>query len=99
MGYDEVASQRDRFVYHGFGHVKTQQSPCCFRLCQSYLQAGIVISILQWQRREPIKGVNYLLNCHNSRKFAAKVGKRFQILMQFGEFCVGLQAFLVLIRL
>jgi len=28
------------------------------------LQAGIIKSVLQWQRREPFKGAYYLLNFH-----------------------------------
>ena len=30
--------------------------PCCFRFCQSDLQAGIIKAVLQWQRRESFKG-------------------------------------------
>ena len=64
MGYNEITSGRDGFIQHSFGNVKTQQSPCCFRICQSDLQAGIIKSVLQWQRREPFKGAYYLLNFH-----------------------------------
>ena len=32
MGYNEITSGRDGFIQHSFGNVKTQQSPCCFRM-------------------------------------------------------------------
>jgi len=64
MRYDEIVTQRDRFIQHSFSNVKTQQSPCCFRFCQSDLQAGIIKAVLQWQRRESFKGAYYLLNFH-----------------------------------
>ena len=35
--------------------------PCNFRFCQSNLQAGIVKSVLQRQRREHFKGIRYIL--------------------------------------
>ena len=44
--YNQVISQCDGFIYHGFGYVQTQQSPCSFRVCQSDLQSGIVESVL-----------------------------------------------------
>ena len=68
MRYDEIVSQRDSFIQHSFGNVKTQQSPCCFRFCQSDLQAGIIKSVLQWQRRESFKGAYYFLNFHYLEK-------------------------------
>ena len=73
MRYDEVISQRYRLVYHSFGHVQTQQSPCSFRVCQSYLQSGIIKSVLQRQRREYLKGIYNFLNFHIPRKFGAKI--------------------------
>ena len=45
----------------GLGHIKTQYPPCNFRFCQSNLQAGIVKSVLQRQRREHFKGIRYIL--------------------------------------
>ena len=64
MRHNEVVSQRYGLINNGFGNVQTQQSPCCFRFCQSYLQTGIIESVLLRQRREPFKGSYYFLNFH-----------------------------------
>ena len=73
MGYDKIVTANDSFVKHSFGYVKTQQSPCSFRICQPDLQAGIIKSILQWQRRKTFKGAYNFSNFHlYDRKFAQK---------------------------
>jgi len=64
MRNNQVAIKSNSFVNHSFGYVQTQQSPCCFRICQSNLHAGIIPSVLQRQRREPFKGAYYFLNFH-----------------------------------
>ena len=72
MRYNEIVTQRDCFIQHCFSNVKTQQSPCCFHICQSDLQAGIIKSVLQWQRRESFKGAYYSLIFIIGRKFGCK---------------------------
>ncbi len=64
--YDEIVSQRDSFIQHSLGDVKTQQSPCCFRFLSIRFAGGIIKSVLQWQRRESFKGAYYFLNFHYS---------------------------------
>ena len=68
MRYNQVVSQHDSFIHNSFSNVQTQQSPCCFRFCQSNLQSGIIKSVLQRQRREPFKGTYYFLNFHSFAK-------------------------------
>ena len=37
---------------------------CINDMLQLDLQAGIIKSVLQWQRREPFKGAYYFFNFH-----------------------------------
>ena len=72
MRYNQVVSQHDSFIHNSFSNVQTQQSPCCFRFCQSNLQSGIIKSVLQRQRREPFKALTISLIFIRSRKFDCK---------------------------
>jgi len=88
--YNEIIPHCNSFINDRFSDVKTQQSPCCFRICQSYLQAGIIKSVLQWQRREPFKGAYNLFNFHYCRKFGCKYKKKERKKYDFYRFLVHL---------
>jgi hypothetical protein len=87
MRHNKVVSKRNGLVNNGFRHVQTQQCPCNFRLCQSYLQAGIVPSVLQGQWRESFKGTHNLLNFHSleNENLGAKILIFFEIPSVYGE--------------
>lgn len=60
MRYNKIAFRCYSLVDNLLCHIQTQQSPFNFRLIQPHLQTGIIIALLQGQRREHLKGTRYL---------------------------------------
>ena len=83
MGYNEITSGRDGFIQHSFGNVKTQQSPCCFRICQSNPSCN-------GRGANRSRALTISLIFIFSRKFACKYKKKIASCLAFIDFLIYL---------
>lgn len=90
MGYNEITSGRDGFIQHSFGNVKTQQSPCCFRICQSDGIPALSNPSCNGRGANRSRALTISLIFIFSRKFACKYKKKIAPCLAFIDFLIYL---------